>query len=172
MDKRVTAYILRYLLENKFSSKADMARKLGIEYRSLLRVFAKLDNAKAGTIVLDKAILYCARYCISIDAILKEFITESRGMEMIRAAKGNGAACKRLTVTAPHCLSEEGEGIFCSLVRFLQYVSACVCPCCECWCNPWNADTLVDEKDCYIGTIACSIIKHVSCFYDERAHGA
>lgn len=172
MDKRVTAYILRHLLENQFSSKADMARQLGIEYRSLLRVFANLDNAKAGTIVLDKAILYCARYNISIDAILKEFIIERRGVDMIHEVKNSKAACRRLTVAVPHCLSREGREMYESLVRFLQYVSACVCPCCECWCNPWNADTLVNEKDCFIGSTACSIIKHVTCFYDQKAHGA
>lgn len=56
MDRRLTAYVLKYLLEHRFESKAEMARQLGMRQRTIEKVFANLDVAKAGTIAFDKAI--------------------------------------------------------------------------------------------------------------------
>lgn len=49
MDRRLTAYVLKYLLEHRFESKAEMARQLGMRQRTIEKVFANLDVAKAGT---------------------------------------------------------------------------------------------------------------------------
>lgn len=74
MDRRLTAYVLKYLLEHRFESKAEMARQLGMRQRTIEKVFANLDVAKAGTIAFDKAIYYCAENHISLDSILESFI--------------------------------------------------------------------------------------------------
>lgn len=50
MDRRLTAYVLRYLLEHRFESKAEMARQLGMQQRTIEKVFENLDVAKAGTV--------------------------------------------------------------------------------------------------------------------------
>lgn len=53
MDRRLTAYVLRYLLEHRFESKAEMARRLGMRQRTIEKVFENLDVAKAGTVAFD-----------------------------------------------------------------------------------------------------------------------
>ena len=50
MDRRLTAYVLKYLLEHRFESKAEMARQLGMRQRTIEKVFANLDVAKAGMV--------------------------------------------------------------------------------------------------------------------------
>lgn len=62
MDRRLTAYVLKYLLEHRFESKAEMARQLGMRQRTIEKVFANLDVAKAGTIAFDKAIYQTTSY--------------------------------------------------------------------------------------------------------------
>lgn len=53
MDRRLTAYVLKYLLEHRFESKAEMARQLGMRQRTIEKVFANLDVAKAGNIAMS-----------------------------------------------------------------------------------------------------------------------
>ena len=53
MDRRLTAYVLRYLLEHRFESKAEMARQLGMRQRTIEKGLCEnLDVAKAGTVPL------------------------------------------------------------------------------------------------------------------------
>lgn len=169
MDKKLTAYILRYLLEHKFHSKAEMAEQLGIDLRTLQKVFENLDNAKAGTITLDKSILYCASHDVSIDEIMEDFIRDNGGIEAMREHLEKGKkACQRLQIKEPPALSPEGKGVFASMLHFLQNASAYICPSCERWCNPWDGEFDVSRKDCYIGHLAQSIQKSVAECYSAR----
>lgn len=54
MDRRLTAYVLKYLLEHRFESKAEMARHLGMRQRTIEKVFANLDVAKAGKKIYNR----------------------------------------------------------------------------------------------------------------------
>lgn len=99
MDRRLTAYVLRYLLEHRFESKAEMARQLGMRQRTIEKVFENLDVVKAGTVAFDKAIYYCAENHISLDSILEGFIEEledGAGMDEM-----DQQAFNRLRMTKP-----------------------------------------------------------------------
>ncbi len=95
MDKQITGHVMRRLLDTHFESKADMARQLGIQPRTIQRAFEHLDDAKAGTIVLDKAICYCAIHHISLDSILDSFESDA---EMEGSPMYEMAQCKLINV--------------------------------------------------------------------------
>jgi len=166
MEKRITAHVLRYLLHNRFKSKADMARQLGIQQRTIEKVFKNLDVAKAGTIAFEKAISYCAKHHISVDSILEEFVADEEGDANM--VSGDGRAYDRLRLTKPDNLTAEGEDIFTSMLIFLRKASGHVCPACLTWCNPWDGRRAVEEMDCYIGHMAREIRRDVAEFYTQE----
>lgn len=79
-EKELVRFILQYLLDNHFESKSDMARQLDIRHRTMQRVFEQLhnDKAKGSTIVLDRALLFCAKRNISVDQLFRETRTTCR----------------------------------------------------------------------------------------------
>lgn len=75
MDERsITAQVLMYLLKNRFHIKAEMARALGIQQRTLEKVFAQLEVAKGSTIALSKALEYCLKYSIPLEPIFQSMV--------------------------------------------------------------------------------------------------
>lgn len=166
MDRRITAYVLRYLLEHRFESKAYMARQLGMQQRTIEKVFENLDVAKAGTVAFDKAISYCAQNHISLDLILEGFMEETEGGEnMVGAAQ---EAYNRLRMSKPDTLSADGEDVFASMMRFLRKASAHICPACKTWCNPWAGKLRAEQMDCCIGHMAREIIRNIKEFYTKK----
>ncbi len=164
MDKKVTGHVLRYLLENRFGSKAEMSRQLGLQPRTIEKVFENLDVAKAGTIAFDKAICYCAQNHISLDSILADFIRKEGTVDM---NKLDGQAYTRLMVSEPDNITPAGKEIFSSMLSFLRQVSAHICPTCRTWCNPWACNHSVVNMNCYVGHIAREIVKDVGELYTE-----
>lgn len=166
MDRRLTAYVLKYLLEHRFESKAEMARQLGMRQRTIEKVFENLDVAKAGTVAFDKAIYYCAENRISLDSILEGFIEEMEdgaGMD-----ETDQQAFNRLRLTKPLNLTADGEEVYASMLQFLRKASARVCPSCKTWCNPWDGKHHAEQIDCFIGHMAREIIKDISEFHKQE----
>lgn len=166
MDRRLTAYVLKYLLEHRFESKAEMARQLGMQQRTIEKVFENLKVAKAGTVAFDKAIYYCAENHISLDMILEDFIKETEDGMIIDDK--DQAAYNRLRMTKPLNLTAAGKEIYVSMLQFLCKTSVCICPKCEMWCNPWNGKRHAEQLDCFIGQIAREIIKDLVEFHTQR----
>ncbi len=166
MDRRLTAYVLRYLLEHRFESKAEMARQLGMRQRTIEKVFENLDVVKAGTIAFDKAIYYCAENHISLDSILEGFIEEmENGADRDEM---NQQAFNKLRLTKPLNLTADGEEVYASMLQFLRKASARVCPNCKTWCNPWDGKRYADQINCFIGHMAHEIIKDISEFHTQE----
>lgn len=169
MDRLITSHVLRYLLEHQFKNKSDMARQLDLQLRTIQKVFENIDNPKAGTIALDKAIGYCARHNISLDEILHSYDAERYGeKEAMSVETQSMKAYARLRLDRPPNLSEEGERMFDSMLRFLQRSSAQVCPYCETWCNPWSGRRSLYNPNCYIGHMALEIQQNVAEVYGEK----
>ena len=99
MDRRITAHVLQFLLEYRFESKAEMARQLGMQPRTLEKVFANMEEAKASTTAFSKAVYYCAKHRISLDRILEGFIKETEGG--IAMGAYHQRACQRLEMRKP-----------------------------------------------------------------------
>lgn len=76
MEKKLTAFFFRYMLKRHFRSMADMSRRLNINTDRMRRLFRTLDDAKGGTIALDKLLLYCAKNAIAVDSILRAFLNQ------------------------------------------------------------------------------------------------
>lgn len=165
MDRRVTAFLLRYLLEHRFESKADMARQLDIQPRTLEKVFENLDRAKAGSVAFDKAIYYCAKNHISLDNILGNFMSH---FDDVHPDVASGMeAFRRLSLSEIEGLSKEGREIYASMLDFLQTASTYICPSCKTWCDPWNGNVYVEQLNCCIGHMAQEIIRDISELYTK-----
>lgn len=164
-DRQITAGVLRYLLEHKFESRAEMARRLDILPRTLDRVFEKLEVAKGGTVVFNKAISYCAQNHISLDLILTSIMDDLEGSDTVKNI--DSRAFEHLNLSKPERLTADGEDIFMSMLHFLRQASTYVCPNCRTWCNPWDGKWHVENMDCYIGHMAREIVKDVSEFYTQ-----
>ena len=165
LDRKLTGYILRYLLEHQFSSKSEMARQLGLNLDATRRLLRSLDDTKAGTVALDKAILFCVCHDISLDAILHDFIEENGGIDLMQENCPKTAAYQRLRMKKPIGLTRDGEDIYDSLAQFVRGASSQVCPCCEQWCNPRDDECDINEMDCYIGNLADDVFDSVSEMY-------
>ena len=164
-ENMITARVLEFLLKQRFHSKAEMARALGIQQRTLEKVFARLGAAKGSTIALSKALGYCLRNDVLIDSIFHEVTTKDDPSININMHGNGSAAYHRLYLHKPYVLTANGERIFSSMHYFLCCASAKVCPKCGTWCNPWNGKRDVSEIDCFIGHMAREIIKDVAEFY-------
>lgn len=162
-ENMITARVLEFLLEQRFHSKAEMARALGMQQRTLEKVFARLDAAKGATIALSKALGYCLRNDVLLDPIFHEVMMEGNPSTNMH---GNGsAAYHHLYICRPFKLTSDGKRIFSSMHDFLCCASAKVCPKCGTWCNPWDGKRDATEMDCFIGHMAREIIKDVAEFY-------
>lgn len=76
MEEGLTTYLLQYLLDHAFKSKAEMSRELKVSKRVIQRLLNDPSHRKGGTIALENAIVYCTLHSISIDFVLKEYIKE------------------------------------------------------------------------------------------------
>lgn len=157
MDKQITGHVMRRLLKTHFVSKADMARQLGIQPRTIQRAFEHLDGAKAGTIVLDKAICYCAIHHISLDSILDSFESDANREGNPMYDDKETQAYQRLLLKQPANLTPDGVAMYESMLRFLRMASAHVCPGCKTWCNPWSGERFAEDMSCFIGHMAREI---------------
>ena len=70
MDHKITSSVLQYLLDNSFSSKAEMAREFDMDERYLQRLIKHAEHTKGGTIALQKALSYCVKNRIPVGSIL------------------------------------------------------------------------------------------------------
>ena len=164
MDERmITARVLEFLLEQRFHSKAEMARALGMQQRTLEKVFARLDAAKGATIALSKALDYCLRNGVLLDPIFKDVISGNEESEETQL--NVSSAYKRLIISKPDNLNENGEILFSSMHVFVCSASALMCPKCKTWCNPWDGRHDAAKLSCCIGHMAREIIKDVAEFY-------
>ena len=113
MYRQIRGCMLNFLLENHFGSKAEMARQLDVSLRTVERLFENLDNAKAGSIVFDKAIWYCAKSRIPLDGILERYMNETEGETKMQTL--SLPAHERLILKKPLALSIEGTDVFDSM---------------------------------------------------------
>ncbi len=175
MEKELTSYLLHYLLENCFESKADMARRLDMNKRALQRVLNNAEQAKGGTIALDKALCYCARHRIPLDPVLTDFFahkedstSETEESMKYQTKHATEAAYTHLALLMPDSLSPEGAEVFRSMLQFIQQASAHICPNCTTWCNPWDGSDKLTGGACYLARMAQYISKDVAELYGDR----
>ena len=151
-EKELVRFILQYLLENHFESKSDMARQLDIRHRTMQRVFEQLhnDKAKGSTIVLDRALLFCAKRKISVDQLFREYQDFHQGAALDSAQHEDGTeqmsvGCD-LMLPAKESCSEEVQAYYEDFVPYLRVLSTFVCQRCPHCCDPWgNPDWIQSE---------------------------
>lgn len=172
MAKRdLTGYLLNYLLDNYFDSKADMARKLDMNKRILQRIINDPDPAKGGSIALEKALGYCAQHHVPLDPVLNEYCRynfENEEERTIATVEPAATAYSRLVLPAPDGLTEEGLAVMESMCSFIQQASAHICPNCANWCNPWDGTDKLTKGDCYLAQMARNILRDVSALYTKE----
>lgn len=170
MDNRLTSFILQYLLENSFESKAEMARQFEMDERYIQKLLKNAKNAKGGTIALQKALVYCVQRHIPISNIIDAFVDEEteEGSDTAQRAAHGRQAYMNLRIVRPERLTKEGLETFESMLLFIRKASVKVCPYCKMWCNPWGGRFDVNERDCYVGHLAREISRDVAEFYTEE----
>lgn len=167
MDNELTSYVLLYLLENSFESKADMARQFDMDERYIQRLIRNVKNTKGATIALQKALAYCVQNHIPIGNMIDSFgDTDADPTASERVAHGR-LAYMNLRVMRTESITPEGAEIFDSMLLFVQKASVKVCPYCKIWCNPWNGRFYINEKNCYIGQIANEICRSITELYTQ-----
>ena len=73
MGNKLTAFFLKYLLENIFRTKENMARKLGVSKRCIQRAVNQTATIKGSSLAFDLAIGYCVEHHISFDSIIERY---------------------------------------------------------------------------------------------------
>ena len=167
MDHKITSSVLQYLLDNSFSSKAEMAREFDMDERYLQRMIKHAEHTKGGTIALQKALAYCVQNRIPVGSIL-DALSDAEDTPAVpeRAAHGR-LAYMNLRVMRPENMTQEGAEVYASMLLFVRKASVKVCPYCKTWCNPWYGKFYVNEQKCYIGHIANEICRSITEFYTQ-----
>ncbi len=167
MNNELTSYVLLYLLENSFESKADMARQFDMDERYIQRLVRNVKNTKGATIALQKALAYCVQKHIPIGNVL-DALAESEDDPAVseRAAHGR-LAYMNLRVMRPENMTPEGVEVYESMLLFVRKASVKVCPYCRTWCNPWYGKFYVNEQKYYIGHIANEICRSITELYTQ-----
>lgn len=167
MDHKITSSVLQYLLDNSFSSKAEMAREFDMDERYLQRLIKHAEHTKGGTIALQKALSYCVKNRIPVGSILDALMNaEDTPAVSERAAHGR-LAYMNLRVMRPENMTPEGVEVYESMLLFVRKASVKVCPYCKTWCNPWYGKFYVNEQKCYIGHIANEICRSITELYTQ-----
>ena len=115
-DRIITIQLLTYLLKHRFTNKAEMARSLGMQYRTLEKVFARMDEAKGASIALGRALSYCLKERIPLDPIFEQVLADFNEEESEMEPK---MAYDRLMLLKPPNLTEDGELVFRTLERII-----------------------------------------------------
>lgn len=167
MDHKITSSVLQYLLDNSFSSKAEMAREFDMDERYLQRLIKHAEHTKGGTIALQKALSYCVKNRIPVGSILDALMdAEDTPAVSERAAHGR-LAYTNLRVMRPENLTPMGAEVYESMCLFVRKASVKVCPYCRMWCNPWRGCFYINEQKCYIGHIANEVCRSVTEMYTQ-----
>ena len=67
------AYLFQTMLHEHFHTKAQMANALGVQLRTLQYNFKNFDNAKGGSVALQKMLLYCYENDFSVDEMYRHY---------------------------------------------------------------------------------------------------
>ncbi len=73
LESKMTLYLAQYFLERDFRSKRDMAVKLHIPYRALLRLFQGQCTAHDAQQVMNGIAAYCISTQVPLDELFREF---------------------------------------------------------------------------------------------------
>lgn len=175
-ENELIHYILQYMLENEFSSKADMARQLSIETRTVQRVFERLSDgtAKGSSIVLNRVLLFCAEKNLSMDKLFDRFCLR-HGKENVSTAEyeTNGRpAFLHICLPKPYGLTETGEKVYRYIGDFLRQASMYLCPRCAVWQNhEWNGDEMVGHS-CVLTHMAQTMLRSLNQYHTEDVDDA
>ena len=166
-EKELVRFILQYLLDNHFESKSDMARQLDIRHRTMQRVFEQLhnDKAKGSTIVLDRALLFCAKRKISVDQLFREYQDFHQGalLEPTQQDKDVEITPSAHDLCLPDfgSLSEEVREYYEYYVPYLRVLSMFFCARCSHHCNPWEGLDWM-HRDCTIAKLSQNLFDTAS----------
>ena len=168
MEKELVHFFLEYLLKNCFESKADMARQLDVNARTLQRALEVLENdkAKGGSIILDKALMFCAQRQFSLDELFQDYYQAQAPqgkmqIDRIRQEEKERPAYTQLTLPKPERLTEDGEKAYQYALAFIRKASLYLCPRCNQWCNPWNAGNRITGGSCMLAHMANTLLADI-----------
>lgn len=175
MEKELIRFFLQYLLTHHFESKADMARQLDVNSRTIQRTFEMLDNdhAKGGSIVVDKALWFCAQHQFSLDDLFSSYYQAQNPqgkeiIDMIHQEESNRPAYSQLTLAKLLGLTEKGEQAYQNALAFVQKASTYLCPHCASWCEPWNTNSNETTQTCLIGHMASVLLADVQNLHTQK----
>ena len=166
-EKELVRFILQYLLDNHFESKSDMARQLDIRHRTMQRVFEQLhnDKAKGSTIVLDRALLFCAKRKISVDQLFREYQDFHQGAMLEPTPHEEDIetmpSAHDLCLPDIESLSEEAREYYEYYVPYLRVLSMFFCTRCSHHCNPWEGLDWM-HRDCTIAKLSQNLLDTAS----------
>lgn len=169
-EKELVRFILQYLLDNHFESKSDMARQLDIRHRTMQRVFEQLhnDKAKGSTIVLDRALLFCAKRKISVDQLFKEYQDFHQGvvLEPVQHKDGVNTIPVARTLCMPEIeiLSEAVKECYEKYSTYVRVLATFMCTRCSRYpncCNPWGGLDWM-HGDCTMAKLSQNLLDTVS----------
>ena len=166
-EKELVRFILQYLLDNHFESKSDMARQLDIRHRTMQRVFEQLhnDKAKGSTIVLDRALLFCAKRNISVDQLFREYQDYMQGatLDSVHQQEDDEIipSGNYLLVPAKESCSDEIQKSYEVYVSYLRVLASFVCPRCPHYCNPCGDPDWI-QSDCALALSARRLLDTAS----------
>ena len=166
-EKELVRFILQYLLDNHFESKSDMARQLDIRHRTMQRVFEQLhnDKAKGSTIVLDRALLFCAKRKISVDQLFREYQGFHQGTVLEPAQHEDDAntlpSAYDLRLPDVESLSESVREYYEYYAPYLRVLSMFFCTRCSRHCNPWGGLDWM-HGDCTMAKVSQNLLDTVS----------
>lgn len=175
MEKALIRFFLQYLLSHYFESKADMARQLDVNSRTIQRAFELLDcdQAKGGSIVVDKALWFCAQRQFSLDDMFHSYYSaqneQGQGlMDTLREEEAHRPAYTMLTLPKPEGLNDTGEQAYEHALAFTQKASLYLCPRCDHWCDPWNGANKALKQSCMIAHVAKTLIKDIQSIHAQE----
>lgn len=171
-ENELVQFILQYMLDHYFRSKADMARRLGLSCRTVQRAFERLqdDTAKGSSIVLNRVLLYCACQQLSLDCMFEDYI-HARPSERVHISDDKDAevpAYRLLSLSKPTGLTDSGEQAYRYVRSFLQKASTYLCPRCTTWCNPWCHQQWISEP-CLMAHMANTMINALRIYHRDTS---
>ena len=175
-ENELIHYILQYMLENEFASKADMARQLSIETRTVQRAFERLSDgtAKGSSIVLNRVLLFCAEKNLSMDKLFDKFcLLEGKDHVTTAAYEKNGRpAFLHICLPKPYGLTEKGERVYRYIGDFLRQASLYLCPRCNTWQEQKWDETGMGGHACVLTHMAQTMLRALDQYHTEDSDDA
>ena len=168
MEQELKRFLLTYLLAYHFESRADMARKLGLDKRHMLRILNGTEKVKDSNSVFGRALEYCLQNNISLERIALDFFARLDAQAQAESGMDDFARleiCPAYHAREKIPTSLDGDGTEALLLMLSALEDTSSPACAKCKSRPGQYKR--NEETCFLARVASTVCEQMEHLYSQ-----